>query len=125
MASPTPSPPRPTSPRPGTPPPPHPPHTLPRPLPPLPRRVPAVPAVPPLRTVPVTDYLLLVVAPLDPAAPPVPSVPLHLPALGLAPVVPFIAHDLVTGASWQWGEHNFVRLGPDGEPVHVIHIRRF
>ena len=37
----------------------------------------------------------------------------------------FVAHDLITGASWHWGEHNFVRLGPDGEPVHIIHIRRF
>ena len=30
------------------------------------------------------------------------------PGLGRA----FSAHDLVTGESWHWGEHNYVRLGP-------------
>jgi starch synthase (maltosyl-transferring) len=46
-------------------------------------------------------------------------------ALGLRNGDTFIAHDLITGAQWQWGQDNFVRLGPDGEPVHIIHIRRF
>ena len=36
-----------------------------------------------------------------------------------------MAHDLITGQSWHWGEHAFVRLGPDAEPVHVIQMRRF
>jgi starch synthase (maltosyl-transferring) len=46
-------------------------------------------------------------------------------ALGLGQGENFLAHDLITGASWHWGEHNFVRLGPEGEPVHIIDVRRF
>jgi starch synthase (maltosyl-transferring) len=71
------------------------------------------------------DDIILVVANLDPHATRETNVHLDMPALGLRRGDSFIAHDLVTGASWHWGEHNFVRLGPDGEPVHIIHIRRF
>ena len=35
------------------------------------------------------------------------------------------AQDLITGESWHWGEHVYVRLGPETEPVHVVAIRRF
>jgi len=72
-----------------------------------------------------SEDTILVVANLDPHATRETNVHLDMPALGLDPGENFIAHDLVTGASWHWGEHNFVRLGPDGEPVHIIHIRRF
>ena len=71
------------------------------------------------------DDIILVVANLDPHATRETTVHLDMPALGLGPGDTFVAHDLITGASWHWGEHNFVRLGPDGEPVHIIHIRRF
>ena len=71
------------------------------------------------------DDIILVVANLDPHATRETNVHLDMPALGFSRGDTFIAHDLITGASWHWGEHNFVRLGPDGEPVHIIHIRRF
>ena len=71
------------------------------------------------------DDIVLVIANLDPHATRETTVHLDMPALGLGYGDTFVAHDLITGASWQWGEHNFVRLGPDGEPVHIIHIRRF
>jgi len=71
------------------------------------------------------DDTILVVANLDPHATRETTVHLDMPALGLRPGDTFVAHDLITGASWHWGEHNFVRLGPDAEPVHIIHIRRF
>jgi starch synthase (maltosyl-transferring) len=71
------------------------------------------------------DDTILVVANLDPHATRETTVHLDMAALGLNPGDGFVAHDLVTGASWHWGENNFVRLGPDGEPVHIIHIRRF
>ena len=49
---------------------------------------------------------------------------LDLAALGLrAGTRGFLAHDLVTGASWHWGEHAFVRLGRDGEPAHILQVR--
>jgi starch synthase (maltosyl-transferring) len=71
------------------------------------------------------DDVILVVANLDPHATRETNVHLDMAALGLGQHDSFIAHDLITGASWHWGEHNFVRLGPDGEPVHIIHVRRF
>jgi starch synthase (maltosyl-transferring) len=71
------------------------------------------------------DDVILVVANVDPHTTRETYLHLDMPALGLDPDDTFVAHDLVTGASWQWGGHNFVRLGPDDEPVHIIHIRRF
>ncbi|MEO6501714.1 MAG: alpha-1,4-glucan--maltose-1-phosphate maltosyltransferase [Jatrophihabitantaceae bacterium] len=35
----------------------------------------------------------------------------------------FLAADLLSGANYEWGEHNFVRLTPD-QPSHIFHIRR-
>jgi len=69
------------------------------------------------------DDVIIVVANLDPHQTRETTVRLDLDALGLSPGDSFVAHDLITGASWQWGEHNFVRLGPDAEPVHIIHVR--
>ncbi len=71
------------------------------------------------------DDIVLVVANLDPHATRETTTHLDMPALGLAWGDRFVAHDLVSGASWNWGEHNFVRLGPDWEPVHIVHVRRF
>ena len=71
------------------------------------------------------DDVILVVANLDPHATRETQVHLDMGALGLNRGESFVAQDLITGASWHWGEQNFVRLGPDGEPVHIIHIRRF
>src|SRR5665647_1260592 len=76
------------------------------------------------RTVDGRDDTILVVANLDPHATRETNVHLDMPALGLSRGDSFIAHDLITGAIWHWGEQNFVRLGPDSEPVHIIHIRR-
>jgi starch synthase (maltosyl-transferring) len=71
------------------------------------------------------DDVILVIANLDPHATRETHVHLDMGALGLNQGENFVAHDLITGASWNWGENNFVRLGPDGEPVHIIHVRRF
>jgi len=71
------------------------------------------------------DDIILVVANVDPHATRETNVHLDMEALGLGQGDTFIAHDLVTGAQWQWGQDNFVRLGPDTEPVHIVHIRRF
>ena len=71
------------------------------------------------------DDVVIVVANLDPHATRETWVHLDMPALGLGYQDTFVAHDLITGQSWQWGEHAFVRLGPDSEPVHVIQMRRF
>jgi starch synthase (maltosyl-transferring) len=76
------------------------------------------------RNVDDTQDVILVVANLDPHATRETYVHLDLAAIGLGDGESFVAHDLITGAAWHWGEHNFVRLGPDSEPVHIIDIRR-
>ncbi len=53
------------------------------------------------------------------------TVHLDMPALGLDWHDGMAAEDLITGASWHWGEHVYVRLGPETEPVHIVAIRRF
>jgi starch synthase (maltosyl-transferring) len=77
------------------------------------------------RTMDDLDDVIIVVANLDPHQTRETTVRLDLAALGLGEGSSFVAHDLITGASWHWGEHNFVRLGPDAEPVHIIHVRSF
>ncbi|MFV0462613.1 MAG: maltotransferase domain-containing protein [Nostocoides sp.] len=67
---------------------------------------------------------IVVVANLDPHSTRSSMIHLDLSALSLSPTQTFTAHDLITGESWTWGEHNFVRLGAHGEPVHIVHIRR-
>ena len=49
---------------------------------------------------------------------------LDLAALGLEPGTAFAAHDLVTGQTWRWGDHVFVRLAPWENVAHVVHVRR-
>jgi starch synthase (maltosyl-transferring) len=77
------------------------------------------------RTVDGRDDVVIVVANVDPHATRESWLHLDMHALGMEHDESFLAHDLVTGDSWHWGEHNFVRLGPDGEPAHIIHVRRF
>ena len=67
--------------------------------------------------------LLIVVVNLDPHGVRATTVHLDLPALGLAWGSSFVAHDLVTGNEWHWGEHVFVRLDPHVEPAHIVHVR--
>ncbi len=72
-----------------------------------------------------SEDVIVVVANLDPHSTRESTVHLNMPALGFDYGDTFAAHDLITDESWHWGEHNFVRLGPAGEPVHVLAIRRF
>jgi starch synthase (maltosyl-transferring) len=71
------------------------------------------------------DDVVIVVANLDPHSTRETMIHLDLPALGFDYGQDFVAHDLITDASWRWGQHNYVRLGPEGEPVHVVAARRF
>jgi len=68
------------------------------------------------------DDVIVVVANLDPAFARDTWIHLTMPELGLAWHEGFVAHDLITGQHWNWGEHNFVRVGPDTEPVHIVHV---
>jgi starch synthase (maltosyl-transferring) len=72
-----------------------------------------------------TEDIIVVVANLDPHSTRESMVHLAMPALGLEYHDTVAAEDLVTGASWQWGENVYVRVGPETEPVHIVAIRRF
>jgi len=65
---------------------------------------------------------VIVVANLDPHSTRETQVDLDLPALGLPWGATFTVRDAVTGAEWEWGQANYVRLGADTEPVHVLEV---
>jgi starch synthase (maltosyl-transferring) len=69
------------------------------------------------------DDVIVVVANLEPDHTRDTWIHLTMPELGLNWPDRFVAHDLITGEHWNWAEHNFVRLGPATEPVHIIHVR--
>jgi starch synthase (maltosyl-transferring) len=48
---------------------------------------------------------------------------LRLNELGIGWDEGFVVADLLSGANYQWGEHNFVRLTPD-QPSHIFHVIR-
>jgi starch synthase (maltosyl-transferring) len=65
---------------------------------------------------------VIVVANLDPHSTRETQVDLDLPALGLPWGSALRVHDLVTHAVWDWGQYNYVRLGADTEPVHILEV---
>ncbi|WP_426245260.1 maltotransferase domain-containing protein [Nocardioides sp. LHG3406-4] len=70
------------------------------------------------------DDVVIVVANLDPHGARETMVHLDMTALGLDWNDSFVAHDEITGADWSWARHNYVRLDPGHEPVHIISVRR-
>jgi len=48
---------------------------------------------------------------------------LDLPALGAGWDERFTVHDLLTGAEWEWGQFNYVRLDPHWGPAHIFEVR--
>lgn len=67
---------------------------------------------------------VIVVINLDPANPAESTLWLDLPALDMDASARFTAHDEVTGARWDWGQANFVRLEPWNAVAHIVHVRR-
>ncbi len=66
---------------------------------------------------------VITVVNLDPHSVRETHVNLNMPKLGMDWREGFVAHDLLSGQSWHWGERAFVRLGFD-TPAHVVHVRR-
>ena len=66
---------------------------------------------------------VLVVVNLDPFATREATVSLDLPELGLAWDDVFDVYDEISGQSWSWSRHNYVRLDPGSEPAHVFSVR--
>ncbi len=71
-----------------------------------------------------TDDTIIVVVNTDPHAVRETTVHLDLPALGLAWDSPVPARDLISGNTFGWGAHNYVRLDPHEHPVHIITLVR-
>jgi starch synthase (maltosyl-transferring) len=61
---------------------------------------------------------------LDPHGARASTVHLDMPTLGLDWNDTFTVHDLLSGATYRWGAHNYVRLDPREQPAHVLHVRR-
>jgi starch synthase (maltosyl-transferring) len=70
-----------------------------------------------------TDSVIIVVN-LDPHAARETTVHLDLPSLGLDWGDSLAVHDEISGETYVWGEHNYVRLDPFYEPAHVFTVRR-
>jgi starch synthase (maltosyl-transferring) len=66
---------------------------------------------------------VLVVVNLDPFATREATVSLDLPELGMAWDNVFEVYDEISGQSWSWSRHNYVRLDPGSEPAHVFSVR--
>ncbi len=69
------------------------------------------------------DDIVIVVVNLDPHATRETMVHLDLDVLGLDPHEAFVVHDELTDQSWNWTEHNYVRLDPSVEPAHILTVR--
>jgi starch synthase (maltosyl-transferring) len=67
---------------------------------------------------------VIVVVNLDPHAARETTVHLDLPGLGLDWSDSLAVHDEISGETYVWGEHNYVRLDPFYEPAHVFTVRR-
>jgi starch synthase (maltosyl-transferring) len=70
------------------------------------------------------DDAVLVVVNLDPHGAREATVHLDLPALGFDWDSRVTVTDAVTGATYDWGAHNYVRLDPFDEPAHVFTVSR-
>lgn len=68
------------------------------------------------------DNQILVAVNLDPKEAHHCHVHVPLEELGLEPGDRFVAHDLLTGARYDWGGTNYVRLDPQGLPAHILRV---
>jgi starch synthase (maltosyl-transferring) len=71
---------------------------------------------------PATDDTVIVVVNLDPHHPQDATLWLDLPAIGLDWSARFTVRDEVTGAVWDWGQANYVRLDPMQAVAHILHV---
>jgi len=68
------------------------------------------------------DDGIIVVANVDPHSVRETTVHLDLSRFGIEPGAYFTVTDLVTGASFEWGTDNYVRLDAFTEPVHILRV---
>jgi starch synthase (maltosyl-transferring) len=66
---------------------------------------------------------LIVVANLDPHSVRETTVHLDTRIWGVQPGDGFEVEDLITGSTWTWNDHNYVRLDAFAEPVHILRVK--
>src|SRR6266508_4313676 len=71
------------------------------------------------------DNVVLVVCTLDSYHMHWANTQLTMPALGFDWHERFSVRDEITGATYDWGEHNPIRLDPHHEPAHVFTVHRY
>jgi starch synthase (maltosyl-transferring) len=71
------------------------------------------------------DDTVIVVVNLDPHGARETVLSLDMPALGFDWHETFAAHDELSGQTYRWGQHNYVRLDPFVEPAHIVSVRRW
>ena len=70
------------------------------------------------------DDTIIVVSSLDPLNLVETEIFLDMEALGLTTRDVFLVHDEITGQTWRWGQHAFVRLTHD-DPCHVLTVIKY
>jgi starch synthase (maltosyl-transferring) len=73
---------------------------------------------------PASGDTVITVVNLDPHHPQEGTVQLDLPALGFGWSDRFPVRDEVTGANWEWGQANYVRLDPIHAVAHILSVFR-
>jgi starch synthase (maltosyl-transferring) len=71
-----------------------------------------------------SEDIILVVVNLDPHGSREATVSLDMPELGMDWHDSFVVRDELTGATYWWRQHNYVRLDPFVEPAHVFTVSR-
>jgi starch synthase (maltosyl-transferring) len=75
------------------------------------------------KTDPSTGDTILVIITLDPHHTREAITTLNMPALGLDWNATFTAHDEVSGNTWRWRQHNYIRLDPWEQVAHILRVR--
>lgn len=77
-----------------------------------------------LKATPDLRNILLIAVNLDPHVWHECTVTVPPAEIGLKPGAAYQVKDLITGAVYTWGEHNYVRLDPLVEPAHLLLVQR-
>ncbi|WP_017537205.1 alpha-1,4-glucan--maltose-1-phosphate maltosyltransferase [Nocardiopsis halophila] len=68
------------------------------------------------------DDVVIVVVNLDPHRTREATVRLDMPSLGFSPETSLSVHDELSGATYTWGQANYVRLDPNVQTAHVLTV---
>jgi starch synthase (maltosyl-transferring) len=70
------------------------------------------------------DEVVVVTCVLDPNSPQAGTLHLDLAALGFGDAAQVLARDLITGQTWAWGSHNYIRHDPHFTCAHAVVLER-